>query len=272
MDTTRIVYERGGSGTPVVLLHGLGHRRQAWYPVMADLRERHEVIALDLPGFGDSPAPDVERAYDVPSLVDTVRRFCDDLGLDRPHLVGNSLGGAVALELGAAGAASSVTALSPIGFNPPPAGAGARLLAGAAQVAAFVPPSVLRAATHSPAGRALARRALRGDPSDPADRHLAFDASAITAGSPYVRLAPHVAAYTFTASVVPCPVTIAWGDRDRLLPPSGARRALRRIPHARQVTLLGCGHIPMSDHPRAVAAEILRTADIARDRGRRAVA
>nr|WP_239648849.1 alpha/beta hydrolase [Nocardiopsis chromatogenes] len=54
-------------------------------------------------------------------------------------------------------------------------------------------------------------------------------------------------------------MTVAWGDRDRLLPPSGARTALRRIPHARLVSLLGCGHIPMADAPRLVAAEILQT-------------
>lgn len=126
---------------------------------------------------------------------------------------------------------------------------------------------MLQAAADSPPGRALARRMLRGEVSDPADRHLAFDARAIAAGSAYVRLAPYAAAYTFSAPEVPCPVTVAWGDRDRLLPPSGARRALRRIPHARQVVLLGCGHIPMSESPRIVAAEILRTIGDTRSRG-----
>ncbi|WP_046472511.1 alpha/beta fold hydrolase, partial [Allosalinactinospora lopnorensis] len=115
--------------------------------------------------------------------------------------------------------------------------------------------------------RAVARRVLRGDHTAPAARQVRFDATALSPDSPFVRLAPLVAEYAFSAPDVPCPVTIAWGDRDRLLPAAGAHRALRRIPHARQVTLLGCGHIPMADNPRAVAAEILQTCRAARGAG-----
>ncbi|WP_344090648.1 alpha/beta fold hydrolase [Nocardiopsis composta] len=254
-----VVYDLAGSGTPVVLLHGLGHRRQTWYPVMRELAGGHRLLALDLPGFGASDAPPPGARYDVASLADTVQRICSELGLERPHLAGNSLGGALALELGARGFAASVTAFSPAGFAPAATHAGLRLRAAGARAAGRVPEPVRVAAATSPPARAIARRVLRGDPASPAAARLAFDATLVSAGSPFVRLVPRIASYRF-ASPVPCPVTIAWGDRDRLLPPSGAPRALRRIPHARLVTLLGCGHIPMADAPHLVAAEIARTA------------
>ncbi|WP_017559805.1 alpha/beta fold hydrolase [Nocardiopsis baichengensis] len=243
-----------------MLLHGIGHRRQTWYPVMRELAAHHELIAVDLPGFGGSTAPAPGSPYDVEWLVDTVQRMCAELGAERPHVVGNSLGGAIALELGARGAAASVTVFSPVGFAPTGTHTGLRALAAGARMAGLVPEPVRVAAAASPPARSIARRVLRGDPSSPAARGLAFDATLVSAGSPFVRLVPRVADYRFDHREVPCPVTIAWGDRDRLLPPSGARTALRRIPHARVVSLLGCGHIPMADAPRLVAAEILQTA------------
>lgn len=272
MGQTRIVYDRKGAGSPIVLLHGLGHRRQAWKPVMKRLKKHHEVVALDLPGFGKSAEPATDERYDLHSLVDEVQRMCTELGLERPHVAGNSLGGAIALELGARGAAASVTALSPIGFNAAPARTGFRILARSARMAARIPEPVRQAAAGSPPARAAARRILRGDHAAESARHIRFDARKLATDSPFVRLAPLAARYSFSALNVPCPVTVAWGDRDRLLPPGGARRALRRIPHAHQVTLLGCGHIPMADNPSAVAAEIMQTCRAAgADRGRAAV-
>ncbi|MFC7741784.1 alpha/beta fold hydrolase [Nocardiopsis composta] len=226
-----VVYDLAGSGTPVVLLHGLGHRRQTWYPVMRELAGGHRLLALDLPGFGASDAPPPGARYDVASLADTVQRICSELGLERPHLAGNSLGGALALELGARGFAASVTAFSPAGFAPAATHAGLRLLAAGARAAGRVPEPVRVAAATSPPARAIARRVLRGDPASPAAARLAFDATLVSAGSPFVRLVPRIASYRF-ASPVPCPVTIAWGDRDRLLPRPGrrARCAASRTP------------------------------------------
>lgn len=258
MDVANIAYDRTGGGTPVVLLHGLAHRRQTWYPVMKNLAHRHDAIALDLPGCGSSPHPPERERYDVAALAETVRRFCAELGVERPHVVGNSLGGAVALELGACGFATSVTVLSPIGFNTGPQQNGYRLLARSATLASLLPQRLWRAAAASPPGRAVARRALRGDSSSHSARGLVFDTSVLTPGSSFLRMLPQVAGYAFTGTVT-CPVAVAWGDRDRLLSPGGAHRALNRIPHARQVTLLRCGHIPMADNPRAVADEILQT-------------
>src|SRR3954467_1123092 len=111
-----LAYERHGSGEPLVLLHGVTHRRQAWYPVLDELAEQREVILVDLPGHGQSPPFELDGL----SVKDALRRdfegFLTDAGLDRPHLAGNSLGGLVALHAGSNGHARSVTALSPAGF------------------------------------------------------------------------------------------------------------------------------------------------------------
>ena len=111
-----LAYERIGSGPPLVLLHGVGHRRQAWYPVVDLLSSQREVILVDLPGHGESdPFVPAGRPV-VDALRDELVAFLGEQGLDRPHIAGNSLGGRMALEAGAIGLARSVTALSPAGF------------------------------------------------------------------------------------------------------------------------------------------------------------
>jgi pimeloyl-ACP methyl ester carboxylesterase len=112
----KVNFDRRGSGTPLVLLHGIGHRWQAWEPVIDTLAEHHDVIAIDLPGFGQSPVPDAGMPAQMSGTVSAVGDFFDSLDLDHPHVAGNSLGGAIALELAAAGRVASATALSPAGF------------------------------------------------------------------------------------------------------------------------------------------------------------
>jgi pimeloyl-ACP methyl ester carboxylesterase len=111
-----LAYERHGAGEPLVLVHGVTHRRQAWYPVLDQLVEQREVILVDLPGHGQSPplVTDGRRVDEV--MRAQFKQFLADQQLDRPHVAGNSLGGLVALIAGAEGDARSVTALSPAGF------------------------------------------------------------------------------------------------------------------------------------------------------------
>ena len=109
---------RTGSGPPLLLLHGLGMARIVWRPVVPLLAREREVIALDLPGFGASP----QGPHTVEGLAHCVAAFAAGLGLERPHVAGNSLGGAVALAMGAAGTVRSVCALSPVGFVVRPRG------------------------------------------------------------------------------------------------------------------------------------------------------
>lgn len=111
--TVDVSYERTGSGEPLVLLHGIGHHRQAWDPVLRILALERDVIAVDLPGFGASPALPEGLTHDLGTMVPVLGSFFDALGVVRPHVAGNSLGGLLALELGRERLVRSVTALSP---------------------------------------------------------------------------------------------------------------------------------------------------------------
>lgn len=120
--TVTLAYARVGSGEPLLLLHGIGHHRQAWDPVVDILAAERDVIAVDLPGFGESPALPDGLAHDLPTMNAALSGLCETLDLDRPHVAGNSLGGLLALELGREKLVRSVTALSPAGFWSPSSG------------------------------------------------------------------------------------------------------------------------------------------------------
>jgi pimeloyl-ACP methyl ester carboxylesterase len=110
---------RGGSGQPLVLLHGLGLSWRSWQPVLDALEDRHDVVAIDLPGFGESPPLPDGVAPTPGRLADAVESELDRLGLDAPALVGNSLGGWVALELARRGRAARAVVISPSGLESP---------------------------------------------------------------------------------------------------------------------------------------------------------
>jgi pimeloyl-ACP methyl ester carboxylesterase len=95
----RISTVSAGSGTPVVCLHGLGGTKASFMTTLAALADRHRVIAMDLPGFGDSDKP-LMAAYDAAYFADALVALMDELGIERAHLIGNSMGGRVAIEAG----------------------------------------------------------------------------------------------------------------------------------------------------------------------------
>jgi pimeloyl-ACP methyl ester carboxylesterase len=88
-----------GTGDPVLLIHGLGATKASFLPTLGALARTHRAIALDLPGFGDSVKP-LLAPYDAPFFADAVTALIDELGADRVDLVGNSMGGRVAIEVG----------------------------------------------------------------------------------------------------------------------------------------------------------------------------
>jgi pimeloyl-ACP methyl ester carboxylesterase len=94
-----INYHREGEGPPLVLLHGIGHHWQAWEPVIGRLAEDFDVIACDSPGFGRSSPLAKGIELSIPAYADAFEWFFAELGLERPHVAGNSMGGAIALEL-----------------------------------------------------------------------------------------------------------------------------------------------------------------------------
>ena len=99
-DGCRIVFEESGAGTPpLVLVHGWCCNRSFLEPQRQHLRSRHRVVTLDLPGHGESDAP--QREYSIPAFAADTAWLCEQLNLDKPVIVGHSMGGAIALELAA---------------------------------------------------------------------------------------------------------------------------------------------------------------------------
>ncbi len=257
----RLSHQRTGTGEPLVLIHGIGSRWQMWEPVMPALSATHDVIALDLPGFGASAMPPPGTAPGLPSLTALVTGFLADLGIQSPHVAGNSLGGLVALELARRGVARSCVALSPAGFASPAETSLARasLWAGV-RAARWLEPRAAPLLSR-PGLRRLALRQYmeHGERMSVADavgsvRALAmapwFDATlAALRGMRFPRDAG-----------IGVPVTIAWGEHDRLLLARQAHRAALAIPAARLVTLRGCGHLPTYDDPPQVARVLLEGA------------
>src|SRR3954447_17078853 len=116
--TVTLAHTRAGAGAPLVLLAPLGLSRHQWDPVIPALAARFDVLAVDVPGFGDSPALSAEVEPSPAALAGAISDFLDRLDIRDPHVVGNSLGGWIALELAALRPAASVTLLSPAGLWP----------------------------------------------------------------------------------------------------------------------------------------------------------
>ncbi|MDP9094486.1 MAG: alpha/beta fold hydrolase [Actinomycetota bacterium] len=251
--------ERHGSGEPLVLVHGVTHRRQAWYPVLDRLAEQREVILVDLPGHGESDAFVTGGLPVEEAMRRDFRQFLSDQQLDRPHVAGNSLGGRVALEAGAAGDARSVTALSPAGFwsNEAAFAYTRGLFTCAARMTERLGPRAdLLARTR--AGRTFMYGSLMAHPGRVSPDQALGDIRA------FVRARPALcellsAASPFSATVAAdVPITIAWAARDLVLPPWQAEVAKRVLPQAEHIMMRGVGHVPMYDDPDYVAAVLLR--------------
>jgi pimeloyl-ACP methyl ester carboxylesterase len=252
-----IAFDSHGSGPPLVLLHGIGSRRGVWDPVVGALARERRVIALDIPGFGDSP-PDGAAATPSDFAVVLERWFAEQ-GLARPHVAGNSMGGAIALELASRGSVASATAISPAGFWTPRERSYARHTLKASRALA----RRLRPAVPTITRSALCRGALfsqtfaRPWRMTPAEAVATIDAFV---DAPAFDIAMDgFADYVFRGAVAArgTPVTVAWGTRDVLLIPRQARRAQRLMPWARHVALPRCGHVPFHDDPDVVAGVML---------------
>jgi pimeloyl-ACP methyl ester carboxylesterase len=268
--TLSINHHREGAGAPLVLLHGVGHHWQAWSPVIGLLSGEFDVIACDSPGFGRSTQLPASIEPTVAAYADTFDWFFVELGLERPHVAGNSMGGAIALELARRRAVRSATALSPAGFW-------TRLELRYAQSSLRVVanmPLALRPAIAALARTRSGRRALfaqtYGYPARlSAEEALATleDAWAAPAFSAALAAFDN---YTFNEpeELRGVPVAVAWGKLDRLLPYRfQAPRARAMLPWAMHVTL-GAGHVPFSNDPAAVAEVIRARARSARGVGR----
>lgn len=251
-----LAFERRGTGEPLILVHGIGHHWQAWLPVLDRLAATRDVIAVDLPGFGRSPGLPAGVPYTAETLADAVESFCALLGVREPHVAGNSLGGYVALELASRGTVRSATALSPAGFwSRAELLYGRNVLKAMRAAARSMPAEQAIRTAENPLGRALAAGLLVAHPSRMTPTALIAATQALAASTGFDET---LASFDGLLPPAPpkSPVTIAWGEHDRLLPRRQAVRAARWS--GQRVRLLrGCGHVPMSDDPALVARVLL---------------
>jgi pimeloyl-ACP methyl ester carboxylesterase len=245
-----LAYDRTGAGSPLVLLHPLGADRHVWDPLLEYLIDRREVIAVDLPGFGHSP-PLRDRPRTPRSLAAALGQELASLGVQRPHVAGNSLGGWVALELALNGGARSVTAIAPAGLWPEP-------LVPKAGIAHRLARTLLPLA--GPAARTVPGRSLLLSSAVAHPRRVpAGDAShlvrAYAQAADFVAVNDAMRAGRFEGlERIRCPVTLVWPDHDRLI-----RRPVWVPDRIRNVVLKDAGHIPMWDAPQALAEILLET-------------
>jgi len=260
---------RGGSGTPILLLHGISVTWRTWKPILSLLEPHHDVIAPTLLGHsGAAPLAD-GVAPSLNALVDGVLAELDTLGLDRVHVVGNSLGGWIALELARRGRARSVVAFSPAGAWR--SNLRMAVLSGGMRVGVDLMDSLgdqLERLTHSPSGRRLLLANLVAHPERYDPDELVADIWAIR-HAPVVRPLLRVIADSPLQPLPDpgCPVRVVWGRKDRVIPfRHYGEPLLERLPTAELIMLDDVGHVPMPDDPDTVARLILEVTD-AVDRG-----
>ncbi|WP_162832992.1 alpha/beta fold hydrolase [Streptomyces sp. CB09001] len=253
-----LAYARVGAGEPLLLLHGIGHHRQAWDPVVDVLATERDVIAVDLPGFGESSALPPGLPHDLPTTSAVLGAFCASLGLDRPHVAGNSLGGLLALELGRENLVRSVTALSPAGFWTQAERRYAfGVLMGMRRTARSLPLPLVERLSRTAVGRTALTSTIYARPGRRSPEAVVAETLALARAEGFTQTLRAGRSVLFTDDVPGVHVTVAWGDRDRLLLPRQGIRAKRAIPRARLVRLPGCGHVPMNDDPALVARVLL---------------
>ena len=252
---------RGGSGTPLVLLHGFTGSWRTWELVLPALERHHDVLAPTL--VGHAGGPPLEQAVTEDLLPDAIERAMDEAGFATAHIVGNSLGGYLALHLAARGRAESVVALAPAGgwakedesykdtleFFP-------RLKE---QVTAIAPR--VEALLESTQGRRMATLYTTTNFEHIPAELLAHQTRAVAAceGTEAMTAYALREGYRLDAERIDCPVRIVWGTEDKLLPwPSAAVRYRSEwLPHADWVELDGIGHCPQLDVPVETAQLIL---------------
>jgi pimeloyl-ACP methyl ester carboxylesterase len=246
-------YIRCGQGEPLLLLHSLGGSLIQWLPVLDRLARHRELVAVDMPGFGESrPLPDgIEPT--AANLASAVLEFYDSLALgSEPHVAGISLGAWVAIECARQGQARSVVAICPAGFWKEPL---EPRRSGSYSLARVMRP--LAQALRIPAVRRRAMPRIFRHP----ERIPGGDAVRIArayAGAPaYVEANRLMRAGTVgDLSGIRVPITLAWAEYDNLVRREPLKDGIlpKRV---RQVRLPDCGHVPTWDDPELVAGVIL---------------
>jgi pimeloyl-ACP methyl ester carboxylesterase len=260
---------RAGSGEPLLLLHGFTGAWHHWRPVLGELAARYEVFAPTLAGHDGGPPIPPGTAMTFSNSADLLESHMDELGLATAHIVGNSMGGALALEMAKRGRARSVVALAPAGGWNPGDGESqrlARFFARQMRISRATAPRIEMLVKRPGMRRVALRDIMRhGELVSPADA-AALSVSAVRCAV----AADAIAALRMESPElllrdldrISCPVRLATPELDRILPPPlHAPRFRREIPDVDALTLAGCGHVPMWDDTALVVRTIAEFVD-----------
>ena len=248
------------SAPPLVLLHGLAERRQIFDRLVPLLAARVRVVAVDLPGFGASP-PLPGGGFDLGVVCERVAAAIAELGLERPVMLGHSLGGGVAVRYAAErpGALRALTLIAPAGL----------ITTGAVRPSWRHPRwhalgrMFLRAAIPViAASRGLRERAFArvvGDPSalDAALARELLMGAAQGRSTPAAGIEIVYAGLRDRLDALTLPVLVVWGERDRVVSPRYGEPLRDALPDGRLLLLPRTGHVPMCEEPGAVATAVL---------------
>jgi pimeloyl-ACP methyl ester carboxylesterase len=258
---------RAGTGTPLLLLHGITAIWRAWSPILPHLEPHHDVIVPTLAGHGGGPLLDPQVAPSLEVLTDAIEDELDRLGLSKVHIVGNSLGGWIGIELARRGRADSLVLFSPAGAwrsqrSIELRAAGIRL--------SFDAMSRYSSRADAMVANPLLRRLLLAAQVAHPDRVPPEELAAVIRASSQAPVVAPLLRELPRRQVQPLPsdrdypVRLVWGDSDRVLSFEGfGAPMLERLPGAELIHLHGVGHVPMSDDPEGVAKLILEVTSAA---------
>ncbi|MBD2704352.1 alpha/beta fold hydrolase [Spirosoma sp. BT702] len=256
-------YVRRGTGKPLLLLHGLGSSLKVWDLIMDELATQRDVIAIDLPGFGQSPA--LLGEVSIPTLADAVTDFLTQhqlLGIDA---VGNSMGARLVLELARRGqVVGAVVSLDPGGFWQGWQVAyfyqSVRL---SAQLSRLIQP-ILPPLVSNPVSRTVLFAQFSAHPWTIPARVALHEFREFLPTPSFTKLLDSLAhgPPQQGASLGSIPnLVIGWGRQDRICPPSQSELALKLFPDAQLHWFSNCGHVPQLDVPAETIALILAVTD-----------
>lgn len=253
---------REGSGEPMLLLHGIWESWHSFSPVLAALSAEHDVLAPTLADHPGGPPLPAGTELTIESALDVICGQLDDAGFERPHVVGNSMGGWLAFELAKRGRARSVVAISPAGrWTDEETDEFAEEITKAHRAAKRALP-LLRRYARTRRGR----RALLADNCSQPERIPPREAERLIVALARCDVPAHIGAFRQAGGGarrleglkgVGCPVLLLWGRQDRVIAVGQAQRFLADLPHARLVELEDCGHTAMFDQPEQIAKRIL---------------
>lgn len=242
IDGCELSYLRAGSGEPLLFLHGAAGIA-GWMPWMDALAQRYDLIVPDHPGFGRSSFPDwLDNIHDVAYFyLDAIRA----LGLERAHVIGNSLGGWIAAEMGVrcTSRIRTLILVSPAGLRLP----GVRKF----DIFTASPEKTTRALFHD---QSLAERVLAAPPPD-LDTLLKNRYATARLGWQPRLFDPHLEKWLHRIDV---PTLVLWGDDDKIIPPAYAELFAKRIPGAEVRILERCGHLPHVERSDAFVEAVTR--------------